>query len=263
MTRGEWFELVGEWIAADAQDAQRELEELIPRLIAEVPRRRPDARLIGTHQPRGGRRFFGIETRGDVELAGYERLALPAVPDPVDLFARAWVGDAGGPDDAIEIVGYDERWPLLAQELAEDVRRRLSERLVLRVEHYGSTAVPGLAAKPVVDLLVEIPSIASAHGAVFSAYEGRNEECWLWDHLLVILRERPYGPRIAHLHLAPAGHPIWEGLRFRDALRADAELRERYEALKRELAEKHAGDREAYTRAKTEFVSAALGGTGR
>ena len=67
----------------------------------------------------------------------------------------------------------------------------------------------------------------------------------------------------AHLHLIQAGHPRWAGqLAFRDALRRDGQLARQYEDLKRLLAARHAGDREAYTAAKAAFVANALAGPG-
>lgn len=174
------------------------------------------------------------------------------------VFAATWVGEHA-PDDAVELAEYDAEWPAEFERLRERVRGLLGDELAIRIEHYGSTAVPGLAAKPVIDVLVEVPTIERAFDRALEVFGGAECECWRFeDDALVILRERPLGKRVAHIHLAPAGHEIWRGLRFRDWLRAHPEDARRYEALKRRLAEQLGSDREAYTRAKGEFVREVL-----
>ena len=158
-------------------------------------------------------------------------------------------------------------------ELAETERARLvvvlAPWLVDGVEHVGSTAVPGLAAKPIIDLMASVDDLDAVTGETADA---------LWDagwwYVPPELDRRPWRRfyvkpdqsgqhRYAHLHVIAAGHPRWaEQLAFRDALRRDDELARRYGDLKRRLAAEHAADREAYTEAKGEFVRAALGGNG-
>ena len=142
----------------------------------------------------------------------------------------------------------------------------LAPWLVDGVEHVGSTAVPGLAAKPVIDLMAsvrDLDEVVTQAGDVLAA-DG-------WCYVPPELDNHPYRRffvkpdeagqhRIAHLHLIQAGHPRWaEQLAFRDALRRDGELARQYGELKKQLAERHADDREAYTAAKAEFVANALG----
>lgn len=135
------------------------------------------------------------------------------------------------------------------------------------VEHVGSTAVPGLAAKPVIDLMASVGDlnavVAQAGGEL--AADG-------WCHVPPELDQRPWRRffvkpdesgqhRVAHLHLIQAGHPRWaEQLAFRDALRRDDQLARQYGDLKRQLAARHSGDREAYTAAKAAFVANAIAG---
>ena len=153
---------------------------------------------------------------------------------------------------------------------AETERTRLADVLapwlVDGVEHVGSTAVPGLAAKPIIDLMASVRDLDETvmqAGDVLAA-DG-------WCYVPPELDNHPYRRffikpdeagqhRIAHLHLIQAGHPRWaEQLAFRDALRRDGELARQYGELKKQLAERHADDREAYTAAKAEFVANALG----
>lgn len=144
--------------------------------------------------------------------------------------------------------------------------RLLAPWLVDGVEHVGSTAVPGLAAKPVIDLMASVtdPDLVVERAGERLAADGW---CYVppdldsggqWRRFFVkpdASRQR----RVAHLHVIKAGHPRWaDQLAFRDALRRDDQLARAYEDLKRRLAAQHPGDREAYTAAKAEFVANAL-----
>jgi GrpB-like predicted nucleotidyltransferase (UPF0157 family) len=143
----------------------------------------------------------------------------------------------------------------------------LAPWLVDGVEHVGSTAVPGLAAKPIIDLMA---SVCDLDAVVLQAGQSLAADGWCyvppeldsggsWRRFFVKPDESGQH-RYAHLHLIQVGHPRWaEQIAFRDALRRDDELARRYGELKRRLATEHAEDREAYTDAKGEFVRDVLG----
>lgn len=164
----------------------------------------------------------------------------------------------------IVVLPYDERWPRLYEEEAARLRSWFAPPLVSRIEHIGSTAVRGLAAKPVIDLLVEIVSFEAAETHVRPALEGLGYAyTWRDDdspgHMMFM---KGYGPegylpgaQLYHLHMAPAGHPISERVLFRDHLRLHPEAAAAYASLKLRLAAIHRHDREAYTQAKTEFIA--------
>ena len=126
------------------------------------------------------------------------------------------------------------------------------------IEHIGSTAVPGLAAKPVIDLQapVEHLGVANTVASVVATHK--------WHYVSPELDQRPYrwffvkvhdGHRVAHLHLMTAGSRRWHRqLAFRDALRADPALVDAYGQLKIQLARSHHDDRESYTAGKRRFV---------
>lgn len=162
----------------------------------------------------------------------------------------------------VEVSPPDPQWQRLGERLREEIDVVLARWLTARVEHVGSTAVPGLAAKPILDLQAAVDDLGCAP-AVAAILAGRG-----WHLVPPELDARPWrrflvqaagGVRVAHLHLMTAGSTRWtEQLAFRDALRADPELRRRYTALKRELAVEYADDREAYTAAKGEFIRAGL-----
>ena len=159
-------------------------------------------------------------------------------------------------DAPVEIVPSDPDWPA-----AYERERALLEPLLrpwLRgdLHHVGSTAVPGLAAKPVVDIQAGVADLDEARQAlpllVDAGYLHWHDDPEPWR--LWLLKPRPEH-RTHHLHLVQADHPEFQAkLVFRDRLRRDPEARTAYERLKRDLADRHRDDRDAYTDAKSAFV---------
>lgn len=175
-----------------------------------------------------------------------------------------------GPDELraaihepVRLVAHDTAWSAAAAAERERLLA-LFAGTFLEVEHIGSTAVPGLAAKPIIDLLAGVRTMAVAralHAAVVDAgyTTSRDFNATLTDRQWYM--RAAGGRRTHHLHIVEHGAAAWrEHLRFRDALRADAALAARYAALKAALAQRHADDREAYTEAKTAFVRSVLDG---
>jgi len=166
--------------------------------------------------------------------------------------------DATG-DAAVEIVPYDPRWPVKFAQERSTLSAALAPWIVGELEHIGSTAVPGLAAKPIIDIMAPVETLARAAPAIAAAerlgylYYPYEPEAMHW-----FCKPSP-AFRTHHLHLVPLGSRIWyERLNFRNALREDSKLRHRYEVLKVELARAHRHDREAYTDAKRPFIHEAL-----
>jgi GrpB-like predicted nucleotidyltransferase (UPF0157 family) len=157
----------------------------------------------------------------------------------------------------IEIVEHDPEWPRMFVSERELLKAALAPWLVAAIEHIGSTAVPGLAAKPVIDIMAPVASLEASRGAI--------EALRALDYHYASYRPgvmhwfcKP-GPslRTHHLHLVPYRSDLWdERIAFRERLRFDPALAVEYAALKRELARQHRGDREAYTEAKDPFIAA-------
>jgi GrpB-like predicted nucleotidyltransferase (UPF0157 family) len=163
------------------------------------------------------------------------------------------------PIDPVLIQDYDAAWPDTFSKLATAVKAALSS-LVVTVEHIGSTAVPGLAAKPVIDLDVVLASPADFPEAIrLLATIGYLHE----GDLGVAGREAfrsPAGEPRHHLYVLAAGaEELGRHIAFRSALRASEDLRDKYAALKRSLAKAYKEDRGAYAEAKTNFITSIVG----
>ncbi len=157
--------------------------------------------------------------------------------------------------DDVEIVEYDPDWTNQAREMIDWLRQTLPAQALGRIEHYGSTSIKDMIAKPLIDLLVEVPSFPHARLQVLSALNDPTWEYWWYiDHMILIKRRTPMGLRTHHLHIAPAGHRIWQGLTFRNYLADHPDIANRYAQLKRDLAANFSHDRERYTRQKGDFV---------
>ena len=164
----------------------------------------------------------------------------------------------------VQVVAHRPEW----RGLYERERRALLERvghLAVGVEHVGSTAVPGLDAKPIIDIALAVTStevvtrLERPLGEIGYIYRG--DAGADGGHLFV--KESAPEVRTHHLHVVAATDPQWRGwLLFRDELRADEELRARYVLLKKALQERFAQDRKGYTNAKREFIDSVEGGRG-
>lgn len=159
---------------------------------------------------------------------------------------------AGGLDATVEIVEYDPAWPALYA--AE--RERLKPFLAgAELHHFGSTAVPGLAAKPVIDMIALVADLDAPIAALVSraGYQYPRAFNATLTHRRFLCY--PYAShRTHHLHIVDEPGELERRLRFRDRLRSDPVLAGEYVAMKRTLAQRHRNDREAYTEAKSEFI---------
>ncbi len=163
------------------------------------------------------------------------------------------------PVDEIEIVPYDPHWTALFAAEAERLRAALAPNLIIALEHFGSTAIPGMAAKPIIDILIAVPSIAEARRSFVAPLERLGYMFWAenpkTDRMFLVKGMPPYGARRTHhIHIAEPATGPWLNFPFRDYLISHPEDAQRYAQLKRDLALLHHDDREAYTEAKTTFV---------
>jgi GrpB-like predicted nucleotidyltransferase (UPF0157 family) len=163
--------------------------------------------------------------------------------------------------ETVAICDYSPLWPAMFEAEAQALREALGPSVV-RVEHIGSTAVPGMGAKPIIDILVGAESLPAIErgipGLVALGYRYIPEFEDQLPQRRYLVRPSP-GPARFHVHAVEIGGPFWtEHLAFRDALRSDRELFNEYLALKRRLAEAHHADSAGYTDAKAPFIQRAI-----
>jgi GrpB-like predicted nucleotidyltransferase (UPF0157 family) len=168
-------------------------------------------------------------------------------------------------DDPIVVVPYDPEWPRRFEAERALLEHVLAPWLQGGIHHIGATSVPGLAAKPIIDMMAGVRSFQEAR----AAFDPLREQSYV---------HAPHRPGIAHhfakpsdrlpemthgLHLTEPGSDLWrERLAFRDALLADPALTAEYAALKLRLAQEHGHDVAAYTAGKRAFVARVLAGAG-
>jgi GrpB-like predicted nucleotidyltransferase (UPF0157 family) len=161
----------------------------------------------------------------------------------------------------VELLEHDPAWTE-AYRSERTLLLRLLGPAALDIRHIGSTAVPGLVAKPIIDILVVARSLDELEARRTSVEEAGFR--WKGEHGVpgrrYLSRDAPGWPmERSHVHMFAADHPeVERHLRFRDALRASPETAAAYAALKRELHARFPHDRTAYTDGKSEFIAAVL-----
>jgi GrpB-like predicted nucleotidyltransferase (UPF0157 family) len=162
----------------------------------------------------------------------------------------------GLPKTVVRLVRAEREWSAAAERLIDAIRRALG-RDVAAVEHIGSTAVPDLLAKPIVDLAARLAASASEARAVArleaAGWEYRGDAGNAGGLVFVLDVRRDV--RVANLHVVHHDDAQWpDYLAFRDRLRIDPAARAEYERVKTALAAQHVDDREAYTEGKNDVV---------
>jgi GrpB-like predicted nucleotidyltransferase (UPF0157 family) len=167
--------------------------------------------------------------------------------------------------ERVDVVPYDPEWPRRFEAERTLLEPKLAPWLEGGIHHIGATSIPGLAAKPIIDMMAGVRDLSEAR----AAFGPLREQSYVYT---------PHRPGIAHhfskpsarlseathsLHLTEPGSDLWrERIAFRDALRADPALAAEYETLKLRLAQEHRGDVAAYTAGKRAFVVRVLASAG-
>jgi GrpB-like predicted nucleotidyltransferase (UPF0157 family) len=184
----------------------------------------------------------------------------PAEPVTDEYLASVTIGERKPLNDQIRLAAYDPRWPSMYLVADQKIRSALSDRALL-VEHVGSTAVPGLCAKPIIDIVLAVED-STAEGSYVPALEEQGfvlrarEPAWYQHRYLL----QELGDTKWQVHVFSAGcEEIERMLAFRDWLRAHADDRRYYEAVKRELAARTWKHVQSYADAKSDIVREILG----
>lgn len=160
----------------------------------------------------------------------------------------------------VTVVDYDPRWPVLYEEERDLILSVVGE-IIAAVEHIGSTAVPGLGGKPIIDIMAAVHSLADADRCI-EQLEGIGFE-YVPEHEVTTPERRYFrkGPQEnhRHLHLVELRSAFWrDHLLFRDYLRSHPDVAQQYHQLKKELGAKHRMDAKAYTDAKASFIESVI-----
>jgi GrpB-like predicted nucleotidyltransferase (UPF0157 family) len=164
--------------------------------------------------------------------------------------------------EEVEIVPYDPLWPMIFEQERLHLLSCLPHDLVKRIEHFGSTAIPGTQAKPIVDILVEVANLEETKKKVAPILETQGYD-YFWRptwgddtppfYAWFIKRDED-GTRTHHIHMVEAHFEHWDRLLFRDYLIEHPEVAREYSELKVKFSQVHRGNRVAYTEAKTDFI---------
>ena len=160
-------------------------------------------------------------------------------------------------DEVVTILPYDPAWPAEFEREAGLLTEAIGPWITGGVHHVGSTAIPGLAAKPIIDIMAGVAGLDAARPCIdllaglHYCYAPYRADVMHW-----FCKPSP-AHRTHHLHLVPTGSERFvDVLAFRDYLRAHPDTVRQYERLKQQLAARHAHDRNAYTDGKSEMVAA-------
>lgn len=162
-------------------------------------------------------------------------------------------------NEKIDIVPYDPKWKTMFQQEAEFLKKKFPT-IIKKVEHIGSTVIPNLSAKPIIDMLIEVTSFKEVKKNIVPAlislgydYFWRPEidkpPMYAW-----FIKRNSDKKRTHHLHMIKTNSKLWERLLFRNYLREFKSVAKNYEKIKKDLAKKHPNDREKYTKAKSDFI---------
>lgn len=163
----------------------------------------------------------------------------------------------GLPKGEVYLCEYTDDWRLAFEREAESLKRLIGDRIA-SVHHIGSTAIPGLMAKPIIDIAVELYDFDSGFGCIelLSSIGYRHR-------ILAELPDRHYWtkgePRTHQIHMFRLGSSyLLDALNLRNRLRADSKLKARYEEMNLSLCNEHRNDKHAYAMAKTQFIRSVI-----
>lgn len=163
----------------------------------------------------------------------------------------------------VELVDHDPNWKLRYEEEKRLILSTINNGLLRRVEHFGSTSIPGIKAKPYIDMIIEIEKEVLFDEGLIDQFKPIGFQYFKVPERDGIDAYMSFGKgyyndgtkaQIFHIHMCPSEHFMWSQIAFRDYLITNPIHAKAYEALKLELATKYANDRGAYVLGKTEFI---------
>jgi GrpB-like predicted nucleotidyltransferase (UPF0157 family) len=162
----------------------------------------------------------------------------------------------------VAIIPYNPEWPRMFEREKQHLLKCLPTELIGRIEHFGSTAIPNLAAKPSIDILVEVACLEKTKIQIVPILESQGYD-YFWrpsfgndtpPFYAWFIKRDLQGKRTHHIHMVESHFEHWDRLFFRDYLIAHPDVAAEYQDLKLRLAQNYPNDRVAYTNGKTEFI---------
>ncbi len=164
--------------------------------------------------------------------------------------------------EEISIEPYDANWRHMFDEEKSYLEKILPESIILRIEHFGSTAVEGLPSKPIIDMLIEVSSLEETRDKIVPILESKGYD-YFWrpefdgpPYYAWFIKRGEDGKRTHHIHMVESDSKLWDRLYFRDYLRMFPDVAAKYAIIKTDLSKKYPNDRIEYTKGKTDFVVA-------
>jgi len=162
----------------------------------------------------------------------------------------------------IEISQYDPNWPNVYEAERKRIEKNITTTLYSRIEHFGSTSVPGLSSKNTIDILMAVEFDDTHNHKLIEQMKNIGYD-FNWQneggnpHMVFVKGYDPERPnqQTYHIHAAPQDHVLWNRIHFRNYLIAHPKVAKAYEDLKRSLANKFKHERVEYRIAKTEFIN--------
>ncbi|MHA2431200.1 MAG: GrpB family protein [Promethearchaeota archaeon] len=163
--------------------------------------------------------------------------------------------------EKIRIVPADSQWKILFKKEKKYLERILPKELICRIEHFGSTAIPNLSAKPIIDMLVEVTNLDECRKRIVPILVSKGYE-YLWRPFIGnqppfyawFIKRDNEGNRTHHIHMVESHFSLWDALLFRDYLIHFPKEAKKYEDLKFFLVNKYQNNRIKYTSAKTNYI---------
>ncbi len=166
--------------------------------------------------------------------------------------------------DHVDLVEYDSEWPVKANLEINRLRALLPANGIVDIQHVGSTAIPGMMAKPIIDIQIAVTSLDAMKVIAVPALQKLGYEYWFenpdQERMFFVKDMPPFGEkRTFHVHIVEPTSKHWAGKKlFRDYLISHPEVARDYQQLKLKLAQQYTHDREEYTNAKGDFVDEVL-----
>ncbi len=164
--------------------------------------------------------------------------------------------------EVVELEDYNPKWRALFETEKKHLIKCLHKDIIKRIEHFGSTAIPGMTAKPIIDILVEVTSLEETKKKVVTILESKGYE-YFWrpsfddnkpPYYCWFIKRNKDGKRTHHIHMVECNFEHCDRLYFRDYLIEKPLLAKEYSDLKISLIKEFGDDRISYTRAKTNFI---------